>query len=121
MSDIPVELPKGWQVRATPGGGIDLQVLSSGRFYIAGCALVLELFTAWGAASQRAVLSEGSLALRVGISLMLTLFAIWCAFADEVWHIEFNRLEHKVGIGALCYARRFEGAGLQIVRRYGTQ
>lgn len=49
--------------------------------------------------------------------LLLSLLALWCAFGDEVWHLERNCLVHRVGAGRWGHSRRYEDAELQIVCR----
>ena len=54
----------------------------------------------------------------MGITLALSLLALWCAFADERWHLERNLLEHRVGIGAWIHSRSYRDADLQIIVRF---
>jgi hypothetical protein len=63
----------------------------------------------------------GSAAVWLAVTLALGLFALWCAFADEVWHIEPNRLVHRVGIGAWARSRDYRDADLQIQLRFSTK
>jgi hypothetical protein len=51
----------------------------------------------------------------------LTLFAIWCGFDDEFWHISRNCVIHSVGIRRLRFNRRVQDAELDIVERIGAK
>jgi hypothetical protein len=53
--------------------------------------------------------------------LALSLLAVWCAFADELWHIERNHLVHRVGIGPWAHSRHYHDADLRIMLRFSTK
>jgi len=110
-------LPPGWRVHPA-SSGIDLRVSGKGRKYIVLVASILAVFMAWTTATRWAASSASNLAQNLAVTALLTLFALWCAFAEELWHIEKNCLEHRVGIGAMCYRRRYQDADLQIIRRF---
>ena len=54
----------------------------------------------------------------ISVAVVLLAFAIWCTCAREIWHLDENLLEHRVGIGTWCRRRTYVNAELQIVRRY---
>jgi hypothetical protein len=66
----------------------------------------------WSAVSAEPVTPWG------GLTLFLTLLALWIAFGDEVWHLDQNCLAHRVGIGRWCYSRRFQDADLEVIVRF---
>jgi hypothetical protein len=53
----------------------------------------------------------------VGLTLFLSLLALWIAFGNEVWHLEQNCLEHRIGVGRWHYSRRYQDADLKITLR----
>jgi hypothetical protein len=56
--------------------------------------------------------------MTIGISLLLTALALWCAFGTEGWHVAPNCLEHRVGIGSWRHVRRYRDAELEIIGRH---
>lgn len=110
-------LPSDWQFEETPGGA-DLRVVSSKRRYIAIGAAVLA-----GLAATRAITlwnskPEPSWLVFAGL---LGLFALWCALADEVWHLQRNCIVHRVGIGAWGRSRSCRDAELEIAQGFSTK
>jgi hypothetical protein len=75
----------------------------------------------WRASLQWTLLSQEDIAIRLGLTLFLIVFALWCAFADEAWHLEKNLLVHRVGIRGWGYSRRIQNAELEIVLRFTTK
>jgi hypothetical protein len=114
------KLPAGWFETATSDGGVDFRVSTSGRSFVVVGAAALAIFTAWNARSRWAVLSLGAVELRFAIITLLTLIALWCAFGDEVWHIDRNRVEHRIGVGPIRFTRWIQDAELQIIERFGS-
>jgi hypothetical protein len=114
------KLPAGWFETATSDGGVDLRVSTSGRSFVVVGAAALAIFTAWNAMSRWAVLSLGAVELRFAIITLLTIIALWCAFGDEVWHIDRNRVEHRIGVGPIRFTRCIQDAELQIIERFGS-
>ena len=114
-----VNLPPGWNATDLAGRGVDFRVSGAfRRFYIAGGTAVLAAIAGW----QALVRSHhpGESAPWLVAVFFLTLFALWCAFGGELWHVERNCLVHEVGIGKWAYRRRYVDARLQIVLRYST-
>jgi hypothetical protein len=75
---------------------------------------ILAVIAGWRTSVNWQIAPGGSAAPWLGITLALALLAIWCAFADEVWHIERNQIVHRVGIGSWAYSRDYRDAALQI-------
>ncbi|HET9790720.1 MAG TPA: hypothetical protein VFR08_05410 [Candidatus Angelobacter sp.] len=109
-----VTLPPGWQALETADGATELRVNSSGRGLLVKGALVLAAITAW-----RAVvawnLPNSQRGFHVSVVLLLACFAIWCALADEYWHMGSGYLEHRIEFGPLRQVRRYQNATLEIV------
>lgn len=106
----------------TPRGGIDLRIDPNGRrrFMIVG-ALAIAL--AVSGSALRALTTDSALPVIGGSPItglvaggLFALFALWCAFGDEVWHVERNCIEHRIGIRAWRRTRRYRDAELEIVR-----
>jgi hypothetical protein len=114
------KLPAGWLETAASDGGVDLHLSTSGRPFLVVGAAALLVFTAWNAISRWAVLSSSAAEVRFAIITVLTLFVLWCAFGDEVWHIDHNRVEHRIGLGPMRFKRCIQDAELQIIERSGT-
>jgi hypothetical protein len=116
------ELGARWEVTRLPEGGLDVRVSQSGRGWITAVATALAL--AWigsalgDLAGGRALPLQATLPMAVGIGLLLTAFALWCALGREGWHVAANCLEHRVGIGGWEHVRRYSDATLQIVERH---
>jgi hypothetical protein len=79
------------------------------------------LFAAgWSALVVRAFASRAPQPLGatplVGVCLAAILagFAVWVAFGRESWHVEPNRLEHRVGIGSLRRVRSYRDAEIAV-------
>ena len=116
----PPSLPSGWYASQAPLGGVDLRLEARGRKPLAVVVAVLAVIAGWRTFVNWQVAPGGSGAVWLAITLALGLFAMWCAFADEVWHIEPNRLAHRVGIGAWARSRDYRDADLQIQLRFST-
>ena len=114
---VRLDLPSGWR-SDTVAGGADLRVVSSGRKYIiAGAGIFgflagLRTISHWNSASATPWLV---------VSVMLTALALWCAWGDEVWHLERNCLLHQTGIRRWGFSRRYQDASLEIVQRFSTK
>jgi hypothetical protein len=111
-------LPSGWYATEIAGRGVDLRV--SGRLGGQAVAVIVILAILAGAKTlvQWSAVSAKPFTPWVGLTLFLTLLALWIAFGDEVWHLEQNCLVHRVGIGRWCYSRRFQDADLEIIVRF---
>jgi hypothetical protein len=115
-------LGPGWLVSPAPEGGLDLRVSQRRRGSIVAVTATLAL--AWTgrtavavAAGQPSPLGTSS-PVAIGIAVLLSAFALWCAFASESWHVGPNRLEHRVGIGGWRRVRTYRDAALKIVGRH---
>jgi hypothetical protein len=66
-----------------------------------------------------AIVTHRALPLGVGPSVAIAIgtiaFAVWCARADEVWHVAANHLEHRVGIGRLGRTRSYRAAAVEVL------
>lgn len=107
----------------TPRGGIDLRIDPNGRrrFMIVGA---LAIAIAVSGSALRALVTDRALPVVGGSPItgliaggLFALFALWCAFVDEVWHVERNCIEHRIGIRAWRWIRCYRDAQLEIVRR----
>jgi hypothetical protein len=121
-----VNLGASWLVTQAPDGGLDLRVNPRGRGWVVAGAAALAL--AWIASSLYTLAAGRPLplhatpAMAIGIGLLLTAVALWCAFGKEGWYVASNCLEHRVGIGSWRHVRRYRDATLEIVacyNRYG--
>ena len=110
--------PSGWTVNESAGPGVDLRVQSTGRGYFVMGAAALAIFVGWKTLAQWNVLSRESSALWLGVVALLACFALWCAFADEVWHLESNCLVHRIGFRKWGFSWRYQNAELEIVVRF---
>lgn len=118
LGNEPRKPPTGFFVTALPAGGVDLRVNGKGR----GAVIALGTFlgagwlalVGWDLAQHRALPLAMSLTAAVTLGLLALLFSFWCACADEVWHLEQNLLEHRVGIGEFCYRRQYQNAELEM-------
>src|SRR5215472_3181612 len=117
----PPSLPSGWHASQAPLGGVDLRVGTRGRRPLAVVVAVLAVIAGWRTFVNWQLAPGGSAAVWLAITLALGFVAIWCAFADEVWHIEPNRLVHRVSIGAWARSRNYRDADLQIQLRFSTK
>jgi hypothetical protein len=111
-------LPSGWYATEITGRGVDLRV--SGRLGGQAVAVIVILAILAGAKTlvQWSAVSAEPVTPWVGLTLFLTLLALWIAFGDEVWHLEQDCLAHRVGIGRWCYSRRFQDADLEVIVRF---
>jgi hypothetical protein len=114
-----VDLGPGWQVTASPEGGLDLCVAQRRRGYVVGSFAILALL--WLGRSSYALTTGGplplgaSLPVTIAIGLLLSALLVWVSFASERWRFARNCLEHRVGIGRWSHVRRFADATLEIV------
>lgn len=115
-------VPRGWRVSQAEAGGVDLRVeVGQQRKYIAVAVAALAIAAGWRVLANWRTAAGGSALVWMGITLALSLFAAWCAFADELWHIERNRLAHRVGIGPWVKSCRYTNAELEIKLRFSTE
>jgi hypothetical protein len=114
-------LPSGWQASQATLGGVDLRLETRRRRYLAVGVAVLAVIAGWRTVVNWQTAPAGSVAMWLGITLALSLLALWTAFADELWHIERNHLVHRVGIGRWAYSRHYRDADLQIMLRFSTK
>jgi hypothetical protein len=112
-------LPLDWEATENVLGGVDLYVPDRRhiRRYIAACASVLALIAAWRVFANSPVGLKESALVWLAIMLLLVLFALWCAFADERWQIANNYLGHRIAIGRYVHSKRYQDAELEIVCR----
>ena len=113
-------LPLGWYADHAVTGGVDLRVVAPRRKYVVAGAAILAVLAGWRTFVNWQLAPKESVAPWLGISVLLGLLAVWCAFADEVWHIEKNCVEHRVGIGPFASSPRYRDAELAIVQRSST-
>ena len=113
-------LPSGWQASQPALGGVDLRLQPHGRSGLIVGLAVLAVITGGRTFVNWQTTLGGSVAPWLGITVALALLAMWCAFADEVWHIERNHLVHRVGIGLWAHSRHYRDAALQIQLRFST-
>src|SRR5215472_11301687 len=106
-------LPPGWQANNATIGGVDLRVKARGRRNLAVGAAVLAVLAGWRIFANWQIATRASVAPWMGIMLALTLLSVWCAFADELWHMERNHLAHRIGIGLWTYSHNYRDADLQ--------
>jgi hypothetical protein len=97
---------------------VDLSVQSTGRGYLVMGASALAILVGWKTLVLWNSPSRNNLALWLGLTASLTLLALWCAFADEVWHLETNCLVHRVGFRKWGFTWRYQNAELEIVVRF---
>ena len=114
------DLPSGWQASPATMGGVDLRVKASGRRNLAVGMAVLAILAGWRTLANWQIGAGASLAPWVVITLALSCFALWCAFADERWHLERNHIEHRLGMGAWAHSRSYRDAELQIIVRFAN-
>jgi len=98
--------PRGWAATENGAGALELRVPQRGRRALTAAAALLAALCLGG---SWFVPAAG-----------LALFAAWCAFADEVWCVGANVLEHRVGIGRLGFERMYRDADLEVIRRTTT-
>lgn len=115
------QLPHGWVAAAVPGG-VDIRVSPKRRTFLVAGILVVAL--AWTGATARSLIAHTALPLDTSplaawpISVLLLVFAVWCAFGDEVWHAGRDLIEHRVGIGAWKHIRTYRRARLEVIQRF---
>jgi hypothetical protein len=114
----PPSPPSGWHASRAALGGVDLRLEARGRRPLAVVVAVLAVIAAWRTFVNWQIAPAGSAAPWLAVTLALGLFATWCAFADEVWHIERNHLVHRVGIGSWAHSRHYRDAVLEIQLRF---
>lgn len=119
-SELP-SLPAGWYSSDVVTGGVDLRVEAPRRKYFAAGVAVLAILAGWRTFANWEPGARGSAAPWLIITLLLSLLALWCALADEVWHVENNSLVHRVGIGPFASSRQYRDAELAIMLRSSTQ
>jgi hypothetical protein len=107
-------LPPQWVERQTADGGTELRNRSRGRRYLVGVLLFLLLILV-----VRAVrlwpLPTDQRNWSLGISAVLVVFAVWCAYAEVYWRVGTGYLERYLDFGTWKRVRRYENAGLEIV------
>jgi hypothetical protein len=113
-------LPSGWQSSENALGGVDLRVADPRnlRRQFGVVVAVLAVVAGWRTFVNWQMGQKESALVCLGITVLLGLFAIWCAFVDERWHIERNYLEHRISIGRFAYSSRYRDAELEIVFRF---
>jgi hypothetical protein len=116
-SELP-SLPSGWRASNSALGGVDLRLEARGRKPLAVVVAFLAVIAGWRTLVNGQIAPGGSVAPWLVITLALGSLAVWCAFADEVWHIERNHMVHRVGIGAWAHSRHYRDADLQIQLRF---
>jgi hypothetical protein len=116
-----LNVPAGWVASKAADGGIDLRVSTRGRPWVASVAAGFAALIGWNVGVRWEGLTFPELELRCAMITLLALFALWCGFADEFWHISRNCVIHSVGIRDLRFKRRIQDAELQIVERFGAK
>jgi hypothetical protein len=81
----------------------ELYVDSSRRRYFVGVISRLVAFAAWNTYERWNSLPRNEAQVRFVAVALIILFAIWCAFAKETWHVDRNSIEHRVGVKAWAY------------------
>jgi hypothetical protein len=114
--------PAGWQTTASPTGGLDMRVSLSTSKQRAFMLLVWAAPIVWSLfvflPISDSFTSTVPRPFGISVAVLLFAFAVWCTCAREIWHLDENLLEHRVGIGTWCRRRTFVNAELQIVCRY---
>lgn len=112
-------LPRGWQAAAHALGGVDLYVPDRRhiRRYIAACSLILAAIAGWQAFVSLPTTLRTSAPVWLATALLLILFALWCAFADERWQVAKNYLGHRLSIGGYVHTSHYRDAELEMVCR----
>ena len=111
-----IDLPGDWMVTSA-GAGVDLRVRATGRIYLQLAAWILALWSGGWTAAHWRELSSGTAQVHLIMSVLLILFAAWCSFADEFWHLEPNLVVHRVG----WWSHTFSECELQICMRRSTK
>lgn len=110
-------LPSGWYATEIAGGGIDLRLSAPLRGRAAAVVAILAILTGGKALVQWNVRSTSVTAWAV-LSLFLSGLALWIALGDEVWHLEQNRLVHRIGISGWYFSNHYENATLDVIVRF---
>lgn len=113
-------LPSGW-VASETGAGVDLCVASSRRKYLVAAVIAMAVAAGWKASVEWSTSSRGDVVPWLLITMLLMLFAGWCALGTEVWRLQKNSLAHRVGVRGWGYSQRYQDADLQIVLHYTAQ
>ena len=111
-------LPSGWYATEIAGRGVDLRLSAPLRGRTAGVIAILAILAGWKTLVQWSTVSTEAVGPWVGLTLFLSLLALWIAFGNEVWHFEQNCLVHRIGIGRWHYSRRYQDADLEIILRF---
>lgn len=114
-------LPSGWQANQATRGGVDLRAKARGRRHLAVGVALLAVIAGWRTVANWQIATGASIAPWLAITSALSLFALWCTFGDEVWHIEQNHIVHRVGIGPWAHSRHYRDAEMQIMLRFSTK
>ena len=112
-------LPRGWEAAENALGGVDLYVPDPRhiRRYVAACSLILAAITGWQTLASLPMALRTSAPVWLAITLLLILFALWCALADERWRVAKNSLGHRLSIGGYVHTKDYQDAELEIVCR----
>jgi hypothetical protein len=111
-------LPTGWSATEIAGRGVDLRLSAPLRGRTASVIAILAILAGWKMLVQWSTVSTEAVGPWVGLTLFLSLLALWIAFGNEVWHFEQNCLVHWIGIGRWHYSRRYQDADLEIILRF---
>ena len=118
------DLGTGWLVTPAPDGGLDLRVSPRGRGRVVAVFAVLALGwigrALYGVVAVQPLPLGASPSVTIGIALLLSGLALWCAFGTESWYVAPDCLEHRVGIGRWRHVSRYRDAALEIVSRHDT-
>jgi hypothetical protein len=113
-------LPSGWQFNANALGGVDLRVPDPRnlRKRFAAVVAILAALAGWRTLVNWHMGLNGSAPVLLVMTVLLSLFAIWCALVDDRWRIEKNCLERRLSIGRFLYSSHYRDAELEIVLRF---
>ena len=114
------DLPPDWVAAEIPGAGVELRVSAGGRPYITGTVSILAILALWKTVTLRNVVPIENIVPWMGIAIFLLLFALWLGFADEVWLLERNSVNHRVGIGRFGHSTKLQNAELTIIIGHST-
>jgi hypothetical protein len=113
--------PQDWSVRNNHDGGVDLCSPSRARGKIAAASAVLATFPFWKTIAHWHDALPHAAIPWLGLTVLLALFSLWCALADEVWVLRKNSLTRRIGIGPWARSSRFQDATLEIVSLTSTE
>jgi hypothetical protein len=116
-----INLPAGWCANELETGGVELYVDNSRRPYFVGVISPLVAFAAWNTYERWNSLPRNEAHVRFVAVALIILFAIWCAFAKETWHVDRNSIEHRVGVKAWAYRQHFKDGAMEIVLNHWTR